>query len=157
MLLHCNHCNQPEECQLDKATEKVYCTTCNQQTDATPFTVQALKSSKQFYTSNEDLSFAFLCMKCKVKRGAVLLHDDLAVCRFCENKLDLSTMMLYAMKESKRYHKNYQSNKNLERLKSARRSFKTKRVRRKKLLLIKSHPLRLIKKRAANILKQKRQ
>lgn len=104
--INCNAkgCGQLQSPYLDKDTDKVYCSSCNQEiTGLTSIVKNQMKMNKQF-RKKEKKPFAVKCVACNMEDRPKLINDKI-ICACCNKEMtELSpyfiTMLKMQLKKS---------------------------------------------------------
>jgi hypothetical protein len=85
-LMTCSNkgCGDQMEPYIDPASDKVYCSSCDQElTNITHFTKIQMKSSKQF-RKKKNISFGVQCKRCLKEDRPIILNKEIS-CPHCKS------------------------------------------------------------------------
>ncbi len=86
LQMPCPLCNKYQTPYLDPKTEKVYCSSCNEDYPVNHFQKMQLKALKQYREVNKT-SFAVKCNKCNKEDRPLLINDQI-ICGACGKEID---------------------------------------------------------------------
>lgn len=105
MFMLCSECNDRTDVHLVKGTDTPRCTSCQGSPSVTKFTIQAMKSNKDFMEDKAQ-GFSFMCESCgEHKSGLVDRPSGKVVCTACNTPLKVTPFMVSTMKNLKLYRK----------------------------------------------------
>ncbi len=100
--IYCNNqgCNKESEPGLDKATNKVYCGECDQEiSNITHFTIQTLKTLKQYRKTVTKESYSIKCTDCSKEARPQLINNKL-YCKHCQVEMKISLPVANLLKQN---------------------------------------------------------
>lgn len=99
--MQCNNkgCGQIQSPYLDKATNKIFCSSCDKEiTNVTDFAKNQMKSMKQF-KERKQKSFSVKCNHCGVLDRPIIEYKS-CICPSCKKEINVSPIFINALQEN---------------------------------------------------------